>query len=206
MKKADGSALLDVLALTETLASRLCHDMAGLIATLSGTLEMVLEDGDTAGEAASLATEAAAALTARVKLMRAAWGGGDLEQASLDMLAAGLPGRRRLALSLEAIDSPDISLPAGGKRLALCLLLAACEGMPAGGAIAATAESHGFSLTMQGRNAAWDKSLGVVPVLTAAASARHMAAPMATLAAAGLGWNLTVCGARLVAVFGGAAA
>ena len=53
------------LALAESLTTRLCHDMAGLVATLSGTLELVLEDQGVQSEAGSLAAEAARAMAVR---------------------------------------------------------------------------------------------------------------------------------------------
>ncbi len=201
---ADDTAAAGMLALTDTLTSRVCHDMAGLVATLSGTLEMVLEDGDTGGEAASLAVEAASALTARIKLLRAAWGGGDFDDSTLEGLAAGLPGRNRLTLDLSAIDAAD-DLPAGGKRLALCLLLAACDGMPAGGTMTGATGASWFSLTLCGRNAGWHRGLaaGNGQVDGAWWSPRHMAVPMAALTASCLGWTLTVSGERLHAAHQG---
>jgi hypothetical protein len=201
----DQAAQERLLALAEGLVTRLCHDFAGLAGTLSGTLEMALEDAPHDTEAASLATEAAQALAARVRLFRAAWGGGDMEDAPLVALAEGLPGRRRLALDLAALDAAQgQELAEGGARLILCLLLAACAGAPAGGAISvAPHKGGGFGMTLTGRHAAWPASLtalGSDPILHLnSAEPRGLAGPIAALVAASCGWRLRVEGLQLTA-------
>jgi hypothetical protein len=169
--------------------------MAGLVATLSGTLELVLEDPGADTEAAELAADAARALTVRLRLYRAAWGGGDLEQASLTALAAGLPNRARLTLDLSRLDAARAQdgLDDDGARLVLCLLIAATSGMPLGGSITGCTDGRGLALTLAGRNAAWPAGM------TGGGPAAALAAQMAHMLAAKLGWRLTVDGASMAA-------
>ena len=193
------------LAWTESLTTRLCHDMAGLVATLSGTLEMVLEDQGADTDAASLATDAARMLAVRLRLYRAAWGGGDMEQASLDGLAEGLPNRGRLTLDLAALDEArgNGMLDEGACRLALCLLLAASAGMPMGGTMRARltrpgSGAPGFQIEVDGKRAGWPVALAAgagQPAGTAAA----LAAPLARMVAASIGWQLSLDGEVLTA-------
>ncbi len=189
----DGAGPAVLLVLAESLTSQICHDVAWLVATLSGTLEMALEDGG-GGQAADLASEAAATLAARVRLFRAGWGGGDLEHASFSSLAAGLPGRAKLTLDLAALEPARESgaLAQDGARLVLCLLLAAGAGMPFGGQIVgAMTPGGGITLAMSGRGAHWPAGLfGGGMGRLAETGHRGLAAPMAAMVAAGLGWRL----------------
>jgi histidine phosphotransferase ChpT len=198
-------AAVPALPLAECLATRLCHDVAGLVGTLAGTLEMALEDGQPDAEAAQLAIDATRLLGARVRLYRAAWGGGELAAESLNALTEGLPNRARLRLELATIapafsddpTDPDALKP-GGPRLLLCLLLAGCAGLHGGGTIAARPEpGGGFSMTLTGKHAAWPEELFGQP--PAELDARGLAAPMAALVAAALGWRLLQRGEQLLA-------
>jgi histidine phosphotransferase ChpT len=190
------------LALAECLAARLCHDVSGLVATIAGTLEMALDD-DMSGptEASVLATQAASQLAARVRLYRAAWGGGDMNEDAVTTLAEGLPNGSRLRLTL----APDLAdrLDAPGRRLLLCALLAATAGMPAGGGIAAEPAGAGFRLVLDGRRAAWPEAVAAYGADLAAcidgAEPHGLAAPMMALIAAGLGWRLHIDGLCLTA-------
>ena len=193
-----------LLAWAETLTTRLCHDVAGLAGTLGGTLEMGLGTPAEAAdpEAAALAAETAHQLSARIRLFRAAWGGSDLDEATLNALADGLPNRSRLTLDLAAADIAlsDGLLAPGGPRLLLCLLLAACAGLPHGGALTVQPlHGGGFAVTMAGRRAAWpDALLSAGP--PALADARGMATPMALMVAAGLRWRLQGAGLTVTAL------
>jgi hypothetical protein len=191
-----------LLTVAECLATRLCHDVAGLIATVSGTLEMALDDMETESEAATLAQEAAGQLAARVRLYRAAWGGGDMEGDGVTGLAEGLPNRARLNLALDPALS-DGRLPRDGGRVLLCVLLAATAGMPRGGDITAAASATGFSVLLGGKQAAWPARIAVnaseLEQSLHDADARGLAAPMAALVAAATRWRLSVDGLRLTA-------
>jgi hypothetical protein len=164
-----------LLAMAECMAARLCHDVAGLASTIAGMLDMALDDeavgGGADGEAAVLATEAAQLLALRIRLYRAAWGGGALE----------------LTLSIDpAVWSGD----GPGPRLLLCVLLAACAAMPAGGVISVAAvDGGGFSATLAGRHAAWPEVL-TREAAWLSAEAKTLPAPMAALVASTQGWRL----------------
>ena len=208
------------LAWAESLTTRLCHDMAGLVATLAGTLEMVLEDHGTDTEAASLATDAARMLAVRLRLYRAAWGGGDMEQATLEGLADGLPNRARLRLDLTALDEARSqgSLDQNASRLVLCLLLAASAGMPRGGTmrthlgpfggtpddIVAAENIHSGgaleSIVMEigGDRAAWPATLAS-DAEQPPSPAGALAVPLARMLAASIGWRLELNGDVLIA-------
>ena len=192
------------LCLAESLTTRLCHDMAGLVATLSGTLEMVLEDQGEETEAGTLAAQAARVMAVRLRLYRAAWGGGDREQAPLSGLAEGLPNRARLNLDLAPLDEARAAgaLDEGASRLALCLLLAATAGMPAGGTVRARPAPPGMTIDIAGRNAVWPTALagGAIPQpYPQTRQAAALAAPMARMLAASMGWQLRVTGETLTA-------
>ena len=189
------------LALAECLTARLCHDVSGLVATIAGTLEMALEDMPEPTEASELATQAASQLAARVRLYRAAWGGGDMDEDAMTTLAEGLPNWPRLRLTL----APDLAdrLAAPGRRLLLCALLAATSGMPAGGGIAAEPAGAGFRLVLDGSRAAWPEAAAAsgsgLAACIAGAEPGALASPMVALVAASLGWVLRVEGVCLTA-------
>lgn len=139
----------DDLELAAALCARLCHDIASPLGTLSGTLELAGEDAAEAAEALSIAGEAADALVARLKLLRAAWAGdcGPLRRAQLEDLATGLPARVRADLTGLA----DATFDGAGARLMLNLLLLGAELLPAGGEVALAGELPGcMALTITG--------------------------------------------------------
>lgn len=178
--------------LATAVATRICHDLAGLLSALSGTLELADDDP----EAALLASETAAALIARVQLLRAAWGGGagPLDAAAIAAYAQGLPGIERLHLDVAGLDGELDEVPA---RLALCLLLAAVPGVPRGGAIRVThAPQGGVDMTLAGIGAAWPATLARCVAgqaqLQDAIAPRTLAAPLACLLAAQAGWRIAL--------------
>jgi len=185
-------------ALAATLATRLCHDVAGLLGTMSGLMDMADEDP----EARLLAAETAHTLMARVRLLRAAWGGGagPLDAAAITSLAQGLPGIERLQLDLSGLPGELAEAPA---RLALCLMLAALPGMPRGGVITMAAAGRGVQVSLSGKSAAWPASLadcalggalGGAACWSAASSPGGLAVPLACLVAANAGWKVGVSG------------
>lgn len=182
--------------LATAVATRICHDLAGLLSALSGTLELAEDDP----EAALLATETAAALIARVQLLRAAWGGGAgaLDGPAIAGYAQGLPGIERLHLDVAGLQGELDEVPA---RLALCLLLAAVPGVPRGGAIRITnAPRGGVDLTLAGIGAAWPEALErCVSGRTDAVVPRTLAAPLACRLAEQAGWRIVLSGATATA-------
>jgi hypothetical protein len=116
-------------------AERICHDLAGLAGLLSGAIELAREDGG--DEALTLAQEGARDMTARLRFLRASFGGaaGALDGAALLGLAAGLPGAERIRLSLD-MDFPVLDEAAA--PLVLLVLLDMASRLPRGGEILLT--------------------------------------------------------------------
>ena len=151
----------DRLRLAELLTSRLCHDLSGPLGTLMGSLELLNEEPETAEEALQLANEVAATLGKRLRLLRAAWGGGaaPLRVEELRALAEGLPQAHRISLQLERLV-PATRFPSNAARLVLNLLLLAAESLPAGGTIAVAGDPEGeVQVSILGLRAAWPAGL-----------------------------------------------
>jgi histidine phosphotransferase ChpT len=191
----EDDSLTRAATLSATLATRLCHDVAGLLGTLAGTLDLADEDP----EARALAAETAQTLIARVRLLRAAWGGaaGPLDAGAIADLAEGLPCIERLRLDLAGLPGELAETPA---RLTLCLLLAALPGLHRGGTITLAADQDGgASMTLAGTGAAWPDNLLDCIASDAACWAatdgpRGLAAPLACLIARAAGWRIAVEG------------
>jgi histidine phosphotransferase ChpT len=145
------------LTLAQTLAARLCHDMAGIVGTLSGTLELAEHDAANAPESLAVARDAAAALQARLILLRAAFGASEqkLGGAELRDLLRGHPLGRRVALRLERMV-PDRLWPGPAARLLLCLAMLGVESLAGEGEVAMQEESDGtVLLVLSGPRAIW---------------------------------------------------
>jgi histidine phosphotransferase ChpT len=174
----------DPLRLPAALAARICHDIAGPLGSLAGTLELLAEDGDP--EALALARESAAILSARLRLLRAAWAE-DVEVPGtrvMQGLVPGLPNAERLRVTLEL----DPAMAPGLRRLGLNLLLLASSALPRGGDVLLQGDEDWLRLRVDGRNACWP------PALAACAQAgnagamawldpRSLAVPMACMLA-----------------------
>ena len=119
----------------ETLGARLCHDLAGLVGTLAGAVEMLAETGCRDGEVLEEAGQAARELTARLRLLRAAWGGdcGALDRDGIAALLPGLAASGRVRVDLSGLTR---RYPEPLARVLLNLLLLAHEAVPRGGAVA----------------------------------------------------------------------
>ena len=188
----------DAVRLASTLATRLCHDMAGLLGTLAGTLDMADEDP----EAKELAAETMATLIARVRLLRTAWGGGGgaLDAGAILDLAAGLPGVERWRLELSALTGTLEETPA---RLVLCLMLTALGGMPRGGVMSlTTAPRGGVRIGLAGKAAGWPPALAACAESEAACRRAAQApgslpAPLVCLLARQAGWRIDVDGCEV---------
>lgn len=153
------------------MAERLCHDLAGLVGTLTGALELASQDGasqdpSSRDEALPLALEAGIVLAKRLRLARAAWntqptvaGECCLDGAELRALADGLPLGRRMHAQLDGL-APDRQLNAGACRLILTLLLLATESLAGEGTLALyEAPGDSLILTIAGPRAAWPVGL-----------------------------------------------
>lgn len=148
----------DRVHVAELVCARLCHDLGGLLGTLTGTLELLTED-DGANEAATVAIDTAAMLAARLKLLRAAWAGTPepLDLRHLAALAAGL-ANRRVMLDLDGLP-PAAVFPAAMARLVLNLLLLAADSLPRGGVLRLDGTATDLIARLNGPNAAWPPGL-----------------------------------------------
>lgn len=145
------------LALAEALAGRLCHDLAGMVGTVMGALELARDDETMRDEALPMAAEAATSLGRRLGLMRAAWGGEGCQMKGQDLraLAAGLPGGRRVRVALDGLV-PERDYTASTARLLLNLLLLAVESLAGEGTVALVAASQtSLVLSIEGPRATW---------------------------------------------------
>ena len=175
--------LPDPLLLAELIAARICHDLSGPIGPMAGMLELAREDPEAAGEALALVTETAAALIARIRLLRAAWGGdcGALDVEAIGALVASGLGRKRVTIDLSGLArsgdlsglarTGDLSGPArtghgqpplapATARLLLNVLMLGTESLPGGGTLACAGELDGdILITITGPRAAWPAGL-----------------------------------------------
>jgi histidine phosphotransferase ChpT len=145
----------------ETVVTRLCHDLSGAVSTLANALDMAVEEADAAGEALSIAAEGGQAVNARLRLLRAAWGGGLGPTPLPDIvdLIDGLPTRRRLQIDTDLVTETS-TLPAGVARILLNVLLIAAESLPHGGKITVSGSvGEGLVVIISGRGAAWPNGL-----------------------------------------------
>jgi histidine phosphotransferase ChpT len=184
------------LRLAGTLCARLCHDLASTLGALTGTLEMA----EAAPDAESLAVALACAreLTARLRLLRAAWAP-DGACDDLATLAQGLPGRERLRLDVREGAGLDGTM----QRLALALLMVAASALPRGGAIRLGVRGSSLSVEVDGNGWAWPAAMAgcleEAGLDEAAGSPRGVACAMARLLAEEGGRTLRLDGRCLTA-------
>jgi hypothetical protein len=176
---------LDPLALASTICARLCHDLAGSLGALTGTLELAAEDNDR--EALDLALVLARELAARLRLLRAAWGA-DGDVPAPETLLAGLPGADRLSLDTAGLRA---EAPAT-LRLSVSLLLVAAAGLPRGGMIRVSGTDAHLELEIDGPRAGWPALLSQClahdeSLLAACVAPRDVAVALACLQARALG-------------------
>lgn len=185
------------LLLAAHLVARLCHDLSGPLHGLSAALAETGEDA----EALALAQEAAAALRARLAVLRAAWGAPvALEADELRRLADGVPQAHRLCVVL-AGPIATATLPPAAARLLLNALLLAAESLPRGGTITLEGDPAGqIVLGIEGPGAAWPKGLGAL--LADPHSAWPLPAPPQPIQAALLARFAAASGARLRLLLG----
>ena len=186
------------LRLAELLAARLCHEMSGPAGTLAGAIDIARSQPDMAAEALEIAADAAAALAARLRLLRAAWAGGAeaTDPIGLRALCAGLP--RHVRADLDGV-SPHAQFAAPCVRVLLNLLLLAAEGLPKGGLVAVSeAAPDAVLVVLRGQDAAWPPGLAAwmadaAPAWRAAESAgpRALQGPLTALLAHAAGLRLS---------------
>lgn len=179
---------LDPLLLAGTLCARLCHDLAGSLGALTGTLEMAAEENDR--DALILSVALAQELTARLRLLRAAWGTGN-DLPDLASLQPGFPAAERLKLDTTRLEAADERV----RRLALSLMMAATMALPRGGLISVRGNDCGLALTIEGPRAAWPEVLRMCAadedaLLEACEVPRAMPVAQACLQARALGMTI----------------
>jgi len=172
--------------LAQTLVTRLCHDLAGMIGTLSGALEMIDEDPAAAEEALPIATEAAIALNRRLRVLRAAWGapGDGFGVAELRDLAGGMAHGRRSTIDLDGL-SPDRRFSSKAGQLLLNILILGLESVYGAGVVSAEGGASGDVLIrLSGPRAAWPDGFGLLLAdPDAAEAAARTSAPRTVLSA-----------------------
>lgn len=129
-------------ALAEALASRLCHDFAGLAGTVAGLLE--LAEQQPPEEALAMAREASGQLVRRLRVVRAAWGGlAAWPSAGLAAPMADL-ATRELRIELDAETLRQGRRPACG-RLLLNVALVGQELLRGRGTVSFCSETPGLA-------------------------------------------------------------
>lgn len=182
------------LRFADLICTRFAHDLSGPLALIAGGLELASE-GETA-EALAVIAEAAAALRARLRLLRSAWAGME-EPRDAAALAALL--NETLIGTRVSVDVTQLegTYPPGLGRLLLNLALLGVEATAGNGAVAfAGALSCGVRVSIAGPRAAWPAAL--LSCLQGDAPARHFAdargllAPLVILLAEAAGCRLTL--------------
>jgi histidine phosphotransferase ChpT len=199
------------LRLAQLLCARLCHELGGPVGTVEGALGLL---GAAAGppgaaadaaEALEVAREGGEALRRRLRLYRAAWGGGvgDMGLPELRELLEGGVAGGRARLSTDGLPANAV-LPAAQAQVVLNAVLLAGEALPRGGTVQLAGDPpRGIAVLPGGAGAAWPPGLaaalatgGLEPVSPAAApptpSARTVQAPFLAALAAALGVPLSL--------------
>ncbi len=188
----------DCIRMTELICARLCHDLSGLVGTVGGAMELLSDAPSDLPEELALAADAARELTARLRLYRAAWAGGEgaLSLPSLLSLADGLPHARQIAIEVD-LAPPDATLPHTVARLLLNLLLLAGECLPKGGRILLAGAPDDLFLRVLGPNAAWPSGFAACiadsdAAIAALTTARRVQMPLSALIAHAHGPRLSM--------------
>jgi histidine phosphotransferase ChpT len=181
---------LDPISLAGMVAARMCHDLAGSLGALTGTLELAVEDRDE--EALRLALTLAQEVAGRLRLLRGAWGS-STDLPDWESLVAGLPGGDRLHVETARLDLSDNRL----RQLALSLILVAGASLPRGGTIRATGTDKRIVVELDGQRAAWPETLArcvveEVALLDACDSPRDLPVALVCLQARACGRSLTL--------------
>lgn len=187
----------DRLRLAELLCARISHDLAGVIGTLSGALEMA-DDPSVAAEAVAVAHQAALELRQQLELQRACWGPepSPLDLSGLRRLSEGLPNGKHCSLNLDGLP-PDTIFSPQFSRAVLNLLLLAAEALKGPGEIALSGGGTDLVIAIAGPRAAWPNTLAACLASDDAAwaalrDARSILMPLTALLVRGLGLRLSL--------------
>lgn len=153
----------DSLLLAETLATRLCHDLSGHVNAVAGAVELLRDDPGCGEEAIVLAHDASTVLVRRLRLLRAAWGGGadTMTVADFQRLTEGAFGHA-VRLDLDGLH-PDGHFSPSAARLALNVILLAAESLPRGGIVELAGQpERDLMVRINGPRAAWPSGLAAM--------------------------------------------
>jgi histidine phosphotransferase ChpT len=188
----------DTLNLVELTCARLCHELSGLAGTLSGVIDLALEEAPAAAETLAVGRDAARELVQRLRLLRAAWGpnGTPLTPATVSVLLQGRHNAGRISIDTAALPAETVFSPPMS-RLVLNLSLLAVESLPRGGSVSLAGSAEDVIITIAGPQAAWPSGLAacLADEATAFASltgARALQMPLTALLAHALGLRLSV--------------
>jgi len=181
--------------LARLMSARLCHDLGGAVATLTGTLDL-LDQGDP--EAMGLARETALMLRGRLKLYGAAWGlsEADCPAEELAALLAAAPASPRVRFALDGLGR-DRPVAAALVPLVLNAALVGAEALPRGGTVALAGDARGLMVLPAGRQAAWPPGFlkllaGEGPDALLADGPRRVTAVLLATLAEAQGWSLSL--------------
>ncbi len=188
-------ALTIDMRVSELLASRLCHDLAGPIAAIGNGAELLDDDDpDFVRQAATLIGDSAGTAAKRLQLFRFVYG----------YSAGAIAGPPPHALAGEyfagggvTCDYPEEArrLDPAWQRLGCALLMIAAEGLPRGGKVTLAAKAGAIAVAAIGEGPGPSGEIGDALALKAAAEAltsRTVGAYFTGLLARGLGWRLRV--------------
>ncbi|NBE09490.1 histidine phosphotransferase family protein [Paragemmobacter ruber] len=134
--------------LSALLGSRLCHDLIGPIGAIGNGVELLLLSGTGRSDEVALISESVAALNARIRFFRVAYGIARPDQTLprgevLDILSNLFPSGRITVLWDSAAD-----LPRGEVKAAFLLLLCAEQALRSGGRIVVAQNKAGWSIDL----------------------------------------------------------
>jgi len=181
-------------SLASGLVTRLCHDLSGPLLAVLSALDMAVEGAVPANpdDPLAVAAESARHLSARLSLLRAAWGvdPGPLDAIRIMELAMGLPNRARFTVDLAGMGSAAIGGDVG--QILLNMLLLATTALPKGGTLTLQRTGAAVVLRVEGPQAAWNEDLaGILAAPDATSPTPFNALPVL------LGLLATHAGARI---------
>jgi histidine phosphotransferase ChpT len=150
----------ETIRLVELICARLCHDLGGLIGTVSNAIDMVDDDADGENEVVAFASSAAKALMERLRLMRAAWGP-DIDPLTVPELTALVLSplaARRIAFETGPLP-PGCVFPAPVARVLINLILLAADSLRKGGTVVLMGEPADLMVRIDGPEARWPLGL-----------------------------------------------